>query len=395
MKIAIVSPVLPPSLSGQAIVLYRLLDNIDPNCYIMISSNITDELSESMENSPKLLGKSYFVPYPHTILISWLLKLNYIHIGKLIEEYLIFRINLLKKTFQNENCTHIIACTADLFDPYCAYLAAKKLNIPFFFYAFDDYINQWKNEYERFFAKKNAASIITNAKNIIVPNEYLKSYYDTNFDVNCKVIHNPVNLSQYVGSSNRDMNFSSDSEIKIVYTGSIYGAQIDSINRLLDAIAQLKIKNVRLHVYSPQIWNPDSNNEYFVHHSQLPLSQMTNIQKNAHILFLPLAFNSKYSKNLINTSSPGKMGEYLASGRPILVHAPSDSFVTWYFKEYDCGCVVDSISNYKLGCAIKNIILNKDYREKIISNARNRAIIDFDLNKIKHDFFKLFEMDYS
>ena len=78
---------------------------------------------------------------------------------------------------------------------------------------------------------------------------------------------------------------------------------------------------------------------------------MPGIQRNADILFLPLAFNSPYPE-IIKTSSPGEIGEYLAGKKPILVHAPSDSFISWYFRKYNCGCVVDDDDSEKLAAAI-------------------------------------------
>jgi len=391
MKLAIVSPVLPPSQSGQAIVLYRLLDGADPDRYILISpTNYNDALDGIDECSQKLPGKYYCIPHSHHRFVHWLLKMNYYRIGLINEIYLKPRINQLVKIFQTEKCTHVIACTADLFDSYCAYMASKKVNIPFFLYAFDDYIQQWTNKYDHYFAEKIGPSIIKNAKEIIVPNNHLKSFYDTNYGVNAKTIHNPVNLSDYTGVSLPELVYSFESEINIVYTGAIYGAQTDALNRLLDAISKTKDKNIRLYLFSPNPWEPVKYDEFVIYHNSLPLSQMADVQMSAHILFLPLAFKSEYPQSLINTSSPGKMGEYLASGRPILVHAPQDSFVSRYFKKYKCGSVVDSVDVNALTKEIERIIRDKDYRQGIMKNARMCAMIDFDLNKIKEQFFKIF-----
>ncbi|MFA5294478.1 MAG: glycosyltransferase [Methanoregulaceae archaeon] len=391
MKLAIVSPVLPPSQSGQAIVLYRLLEGTDPDRYILISpTNYNHAIYGIDDCSQKLPGRYYHIPHSHHKLVSWLLRMNYYGIGLINEIYLKTRINHLIKIFQTEKCTHVIACTADLFDPYCAYMASKKINIPFFLYAFDDYIQQWTNKYYHDFAEKTGPSIIKNAKEIIAPNNHLKSFYDTNYGVNAKTIHNPVNLSEYAGKSLPELGYSFKSEINIIFTGAIYGAQMDALNRLLDAISKINEKNIRLHLFSPNHWEPVKCDEFVIYHNPLPLSQMADVQMSAHILFLPLAFKSEYPDSLINTSSPGKMGEYLASGRPILVHAPQDSFVSWYFKKYKCGSVVDSVDVNELTKEIERLIRDVDYRQGIMKNARMRAVIDFDLTKIREQFFSIF-----
>ena len=47
-------------------------------------------------------------------------------------------------------------------------------------------------------------------------------------------------------------------------------------------------------------------------------------------------------RKVIETTSPSKLPEYLAAGRPILIHAPSDSYIAWYGKTHKCAEVVDT-----------------------------------------------------
>ncbi|HYE16132.1 MAG TPA: hypothetical protein VD968_16965 [Pyrinomonadaceae bacterium] len=77
-----------------------------------------------------------------------------------------------------------------------------------------------------------------------------------------------------------------------------------------------------------------------VFHPHLSVAEMPGVQRRADLLFLPLAFESPYP-DLVRTSAPVKFGEYLASRRPVLVHAPPRSFISWYCREHDCGLVVD------------------------------------------------------
>jgi glycosyltransferase involved in cell wall biosynthesis len=100
------------------------------------------------------------------------------------------------------------------------------------------------------------------------------------------------------------------------------------------------------------------------------------VQRRADLLFLPLAFDSPYPV-LINTSCPSKMGEYLASGRPVLVHAPAGSFVAWYFKKYECGLVVDEPDPAKLAAAVGRLLTDNDLRRRLGHRARERARADF------------------
>ena len=86
---------------------------------------------------------------------------------------------------------------------------------------------------------------------------------------------------------------------------------------------------------------------------------------------------------------PGKMGEYLASGRPILVHGPSDSFITSYFRHHECGLVVDENDPSQLARAIGSLLNDADLRKKLGARARHRAWTDFDHVKERARFIQL------
>ena len=60
MKFALISQVLPPSWSGQAIVLYRLLQNLRPDDYCLLSRQ--EITLEQKENSRRLPGRYYHLP---------------------------------------------------------------------------------------------------------------------------------------------------------------------------------------------------------------------------------------------------------------------------------------------------------------------------------------------
>jgi glycosyltransferase involved in cell wall biosynthesis len=85
------------------------------------------------------------------------------------------------------------------------------------------------------------------------------------------------------------------------------------------------------------------------------------------------------------------MSEYLASGRPILVHAPADSYVSRYFTEHQCGVVVGRNEPSVLAEAIDHIIHDGDLRKKCGENARIRAKVDFTVEAARAGFSKVFQ----
>ena len=240
------------------------------------------------------------------------------------------------------------------------------------------------------------ARAIRNAAAVIVPNEFLRDEYRLRYGVEPIVIYNPCENIETNDTNDTndtsDTSFTAKTEISIVFTGAIYHANYGAFRNLLAAIKQLGRPDVRLHLYTFQ--NSELlRNEHIagpvVYHDYLSPQAVQKVQQRADILFLPLSFDSAIPE-VIKTSAPGKMGEYMATGRPVLAHTPPDSFVTSYFREYDCGLVVDEENPTALACAIQQLLNDSNLRSRIVANARERANVDFSVTVAQQKFVKLF-----
>jgi glycosyltransferase involved in cell wall biosynthesis len=129
-------------------------------------------------------------------------------------------------------------------------------------------------------------------------------------------------------------------------------------------------------------------------HEHVANDRVPAIQKEADVLFLPLAFHSPYPE-IIRTSAPGKTGEYLAAGRPVLVHAPPDSFISWYFRHHDCGTVVDRNDPAEVEQALRRILSDAELRRRVSEHARRQAVADFTVEKARAVFYDLLKLERS
>ncbi|MDD1684697.1 MAG: glycosyltransferase, partial [Methanoregula sp.] len=123
-------------------------------------------------------------------------------------------------------------------------------------------------------------------------------------------------------------------------------------------------------------------------HKALPNSEMPAVQQSADILFLPLAFDSPYP-DIIRTSAPGKIGEYLASEKPVLVHAPKDSFIAWYFSKNRCGDVVSENNPDTLAEHVVRLVRDDEYRRELARNAYILARDQFDAGSAREKFLAI------
>jgi len=106
-----------------------------------------------------------------------------------------------------------------------------------------------------------------------------------------------------------------------------------------------------------------------------PKSEVMAAQRQSAIMFLPLAFQSCNPLE-IRSVFPTKLLEYLVSGRPILVHAPSDSWVSRAARKDGWGEVVDQPDPQLLARAIDALLKNEARQKALVAaafrEARNR-----------------------
>jgi len=393
MKFALVSLGLPPSQSGQSLVLYHLLKDLGPDQYSLITQKNFHLYGSQGNGSSHLPGTYHYINPDYQVIRGILRFASTARSTGILNSLLKVRIHQLRRIICQERSEAVIACTGDLFDPPAAYQVSKSLDIPYILYAFDHYSHQWMPPLLHAFARKHEEQIILGAAEIIVPNEFLHREYRRTYDVEATVLHNPCDLSRYQARPEHD-RADNEKEITILYTGAIYEAHYDAFQNLIQALHTLGRPEVRLHIYTPQsesrLRANNISGEYVTYHKNQPIFMMPEIQQRASILFLPLAFNSPYPE-IVKTASPGKIGELLAAKRPVLVHAPADSFVSWYFNQHSCGLVVSENDPVELAKGIERLVSDQELQQNLGMVAYARAKEDFDDRVIKERFTNLLE----
>lgn len=380
-KTAFISHILPPSPSGQAVMLYRILSGVNPDNYYLISTReVLWQEKRGDGNSPFHLGGQYYLLPPEfsfTRPNRFGLSRMRILINIFIQIYTRTR-NILGILHREPNTTAIIACTGDLADIPTAFLASRIAHIPFFAYIFDDYVFQWTGNY-RLFAKLVAPIIFKHSTGIIGPNEFICDEYQRRYNVNSTLVRNPCDKNE-LGKDHYQEWPAEHGKIKIVYTGAVYHANLDCFRNLIQAMGSLSEYNLELHIFTAQtqeqLETQGIQSKQVFTHSHVSYSDILEQQHKADILFLPLAFESTIPE-VIRTSAPGKMGEYLASGRPVFAHVPPNSFVAYYFRKYQCGSIVDQNEPRKLADEIEKLIVDHNLRSVITENAQRQARLDF------------------
>ena len=405
MKFALVSHVLPPSWSGQAVALYRLLKEIDPNEYCLISQERSAALDSNDECSERLDARHYNVRSVADGKLGGaiILRRGFINIPARIVSLALQMARIIRR----ERCAAVVGCTGDFYNLPASYLASRLARVKFYPYIFDYYSQQWMEAKPRRLAERFEPILMKGAAGIIVPNEFMRDELRRRYNVEATVIRNCCDLSLYESPDGDSLSDVSDveerkggdrndvNEVRIVYTGALSEAQIETFRNLMAALDMLHRPEVKLHLYtaqSPTMLAERGIKGPIVFHEHKTTFEIPMIQKRADVLFLPLAFDSPYPE-VIKTSAPGKVGDYLAARRPILVHAPADSFLAWYFRKYECGLVVDENDPAKLAEGLERLLCDCDLRSKLCASAWERASAEFSDEIARARFVQLLELE--
>jgi glycosyltransferase involved in cell wall biosynthesis len=378
MRFALLSHILPPSPSGQAVVLHRILSEVSPDSYYLISREFYPQTTHDIDDPLRLEAPYYtlspepqvYHPYRYGL---WRIR-NLINIFLSI----LWRTVNILKIVRNNPIEILIACTGDIANIPAGFLASRIKGFAFIAYIFDDYVYQWTGGYRQV-AEMISPFIFKRSRGIIGPNEFICDEYEQRYRVKSTLVRNPCARDELtkIVYTRWPAEYG---KIKVIYTGAVYHANFDCFRNLIRAMDTLIEYNLELHIFTAQTPEELSiqqvEGEHVFIHSHVPYSQILEQQRKADILFLPLAFESPIPE-VIRTSAPGKLGEYLASGRPILAHVPADSFVAYYLGRYGCGWIAGQNDPSKLAMEIKRLVANPEARIEIIQNAHRQASLDF------------------
>ncbi len=386
-RFCLVSHVLPPSWSGQAVAIGRLLAEVDPATYCLVSLN--DYAKKRNDRFIEALGGAYHriaEDIPDIARMEGRRKRLALLYAAFMRGWRIARIA------NQERCSALLGASGNIADLPAAYLASRLLGIPFFPYLFDDYVYQWQDPTFRSFAETFASLIFPNSKSVIVPNEFLAREIRRRYSASTTIIRNPCETGQpgnkmlcrkELGPSQPPCRSESQDGNSIVYTGAIYYVNFGAFRNLISAMDDpglSNLPNLALHLYTAQsrdyLAKEGISGTRIEYHEHVLPTKVAEAQARAGILFVPFAFDSSVAE-IVKTSAPGKLGDYLASGRPILAHVPPNCFVAWYLKKYECGLVVDRDDPAELAHVIRRLLEEKKLGAYLGENARKRALIDF------------------
>lgn len=370
LRFAFVSHVLPPMWSGQAMVIGRLLEHLPANAYRLISQRGAHGAGSETDHPPRVL-------LPAESGDQLWLRGGALGLASVLQRVVV-RGWRIAREIRASGCNVAVAGTGDLIDLPATAFACALTKVPLVTYLFDDYLNQWgfapgvqrwARVMERVFIAKSSA--------VIVPNEALQAELRARHGVEPALVRNPA-VSLAPGRSRAPRGEGEDP--RIVYTGAIYHVNYAAFRTLIAALKRLPGRAIGLDIYSAQdpahLTQEGLKGPGVRLHAHVEPQEAAHIQRAADILFMGFSFDSEVPV-VVRTSAPGKLGDYLASGRPILALVPPDSFLARYFAEHGCALVVERDDPDLLAAAIERLLAESGLAESLVNRALDRARAEF------------------
>ena len=287
----------------------------------------------------------------------------------------------LARVCAEEECEVIVVTTGGLPRLPAAIIAGRLAKIPVVLLVWDLWRYMETERFHRIVAQTLEPAVLRSAAAVVVPNEMAAEQMTRLCGVQPVIIRLPTDDAALQEPDPELRPRSAGSGFSIAFTGQVYPPMVESYKRLLAALDQPGLEDVTLHVYGsqPKEWleGMGLKGRYEPHGFVLG-SEIHKVQRAADALFLTLAFEGD-SKNLVYSSSTSKLPDYLASGRPIIVHMPAGGFPAWYVRRHECGLVVDTPDAAALARAIALLRDDDALRWRLGRNAMLRAREDFSI----------------
>jgi glycosyltransferase involved in cell wall biosynthesis len=252
------------------------------------------------------------------------------------------------------------------------------LKKPLIFHMMDDWPSMVNNKgfFNKYWQKKidrEFRILLEKASVLMSISDEMAKEYKTRYNKDFLTFHNTIDIDFW--GKYRRTNYELSNSPTVLYAGRI-GLGIDkSLELVAKAIAQLNETlriSVKLIVQTQVRPSWINNYRYVIHKDFVSYYDLPETFSKTDFLLLPYDFSQK-SIEYIRYSMPTKAPEYMISGVPIIIFAPEETAVVKYAKKYGWAQVVTEKNIGKISETIKQLIENKELRQKIGQNAIKMA----------------------
>jgi len=386
-KILLMSEFTPPVLEGIAIMLYNLF-SFFPSDSVCLFTDDPSKRKSKQDEKLRLPFKHYILRVPN-FSFAFLRSSNV----RAFLQYCWLPIIIMRGIWimGKERGDAIFGVNSR--GPYlvAAYYLHRITRRLLYVYMFDLWSKNLENSFQSKVAQIYEERILKSAEKVFVMSEKLASYYKNKYSVDSEIInHSYINHPQ---KELIDTNLGSEEHdyFEIAFTG-VATSDFTWLQLIRAVMVDLVEEKVRLKLCVPVIEYVKDIKEKNIVVKSLSRDKAIIEQKQSDVLFLPMFLRANCAKEVLETASPSKLGEYLISGVPILVFAPHYSYISEYAIKGQWALVVNNYDKKELRSAILRLKNDNNLRKTLVTNAL-RTAVDHDARieseKIQKHIFKI------
>jgi glycosyltransferase involved in cell wall biosynthesis len=245
------------------------------------------------------------------------------------------------------------------------YCLAKRTRLPYSVIYFDPYAGNHFGWMLDSVAMAFEPRLLRNALHVIVCGDALEE------SIRKRVQREYVQLPISVNVPEKPPDFTQHHPrvFRILYTGAVYWAQVDTIRSFVEATRTLE--GVEFLVYSEQKEEELAQmgvKGRHVRYGFLAKRELMKLQNRVDLLYLPLSFSKEF-RRVVKVATASKIFEYMTSGRPILVHAPAYASIAKYAERENFAQVITSTDPDQIRLNLIKLMRESGHRKRLAENA--------------------------
>jgi hypothetical protein len=289
----------------------------------------------------------------------------------------------------------VMSVTDEGFSVIAGAIASSLARVPHVVMVFDLWEENAYNDVQRAIARHLERRIFRSAAEVVGYCDQTVQYYRAKHGIHAAAIQTPVELDAGPDRERSDSPARADGRVRaesngreLLVAGAVYWVQRDAVARLLslrgciDDLSIVAIGNertLRAHGLTADRYEP-----------ALPSDEFLRRLTEADALFLGLSFNSEHPE-IVMTGTPARLVDSMASGRPLLVHAPRGSHVAEYARREDLAEVVDIPDREALLVGLRVVLEDAGLSRQRTARARRIVEERHDAVVVRQAFVRLLQ----
>ncbi len=368
----------PPRPGGTSTIIKNLTDAFEAGSFVIVSYGLNSEHFSSYTNHPVFTLPLIQTSQRHIQLVYKRMKLKtYVRMmGDIIQTY---------------KPMMILGVFPDVFTLRTALETAKTYNCRFSAYLHDTVLETCPAPYLKKFVKETQHLVFRDARPLFVMSEGMASLYREKYRIeSLPLVHSyPEPIPE--------APIRTEGNATLFWSGNVYNINHRSFARMVHVFQD--ISPYRIIIASKQ--NKFGFKDIEIPTERLEFTYFPHTRRKEYLEFirnqgfLLLALNwpdeSPIHPDELRTIFPTKTPEYLASGRPIIVHCPEDYFLAQFFRKHRCGFVISTRDIQEIRKQVNLFIHDRDLQNDVQEQAI-RASRQFQIDRVVKTFLDALHM---